>query len=400
MKILILTNKVPYPADDGSSIAIASITDGLLKNGAAVQMLSLNTDKHFKPESEIQKSLPNNLVFKAIAAKTTPSKLGAVRNFVHPLPYHVSRFLVDDFGVELAEILRRENFDWVQMEGLAMAVYLDTILKNSAAKIALRAHNVEHQIWRRHLKGEKNAGKRFYLKAQLKQLARFEKDVAQKVDALVTISKEDFYYFDTEYLTEKSIVIPCGIDLENFSVCGERAAETHDIGYLAAFDWPPNVRGALWFLEKVWPIILEKRPQTTLKIGGRKMPPKLKHFQANNLTIQEDVPLMREFVCASKIIAVPLLAGSGMRIKILENSALGKCQVSTTIGAEGALFKNGEEILLADEPEDFAEKCVQVLDDEKLRQKIGEKARQKVEAEYGNGLLGKRLMHFYQKNSE
>ena len=395
LKILILSNKVPYPANDGSSIAIASMIDGLLKNKAQVTLLSLNTTKHYKEDVDIRKDLPTDVDFHQVFADNRISFKGAALNLLSGSPYHVSRFNIKAFGKKLQQLLLSQDFDIVQLEGLAMAVYHDLIRKNSSARVVLRAHNVESQIWQRHIANEKNFLKKAYLSLQVNRLSDFEVKSVFDVDALVAITEDDLLNFRQLVRSKKAISIPCGVDLRKYQLCNAEAKST-DIAYLASMDWLPNRQGAWWFLEKVWPLIRQKNSGIRFHLGGRHMPPEMKMLEIPGVHIHPDVPDMQQFVCSAKLVVVPLLAGSGMRIKILENMALGICQVTTSVGAEGIEVENGKDIVLADKPGQMAHAILGLLNNEGQLNAIGQEARRKAEMKYNNRSLGRELLDFYE----
>lgn len=396
LKILLLTNKVPYPANDGSSIAMASMVDGFLKNGASVTLLSLNTRKHFKDEGSINSEIPANLNFYKVDVNTDVHAVGAAVNLISGQPYHVSRFYQKRYAAKLKSLLQSESFDIVQIEGLSMAVYYDLVKSLSKAPVVLRAHNVEHQIWERHINNQKDFFQKRYLQIQVKRLKKFELDAFAKMDAIVAITEEDESGIIKLAPTLKTISIPCGIDLKKTKPDKHAHGYQSDIGYLASFDWMPNVQGVEWFLDSVWPILKKQRPDITFRLGGRHMPNHFHNLKEDGISIHPDVPDMAEFVCGSRLAVIPLLAGSGMRIKIIENMALGKCQVSTTIGAEGVKVENGHDILLADTPEEFARQIFDALSSPERVDEIGANARITIEENYGNEALGKRLINFYE----
>ncbi len=395
MNILLLTNKVPYPANDGSSIAMASMVDGFLKNKAAVTLLSLNTRKHFKSEDAISAEIPENLNFHKVDVNTNVNPVGAAVNLISGQPYHVSRFYQKEYAAKLKTILKAQQFDVIQIEGLSMAVYYDVIKSLSRAPIVLRAHNIEHQIWDRHISNQTDFFQKTYLKIQVKRLKKFEVETLGKMDAVVAITDEDEIGIQKFSPKLKTISIPCGIDLEKTKLCPSTSFKS-DIGYLASFDWRPNVQGVEWFLNSVWPILKKARPEITFRLGGRHMPNHFLNLQEEGISVHPDVPDMAEFVCGSRVSVIPLLAGSGMRIKIIENMALGKCQVSTTIGAEGVQVKNEQDILIGNTPEEFAQQILTALSDQNKIDTIGAAARKTIEQNYGNEALGKRLLNFYE----
>lgn len=394
MKILLLSNKVPYPANDGSSIAIQSMIDGYLANGADVSLLSINTNKHYKSQVEIFGSKPGDLQMHWQDANTNVSAVSAFLNLFSSNAYHVSRFLLSSFAEKLKELISSSDFDVIQLEGLAMAVYVPQLRKISQAKIVLRAHNAEYQIWERTAKKESNPLLKLYLGIQVKRLKRFEAQISNQIDALVTITEEDQKLFQNLGFRGRSISIPCGISLEKYRVKSEVETD-FDISYLASFDWKPNLQGLDWFINEVWPEAIKLKPELTMALGGRKIPDRIKSLKLKGLTIVGEVESMPVFIQNSKINVVPLLAGSGMRIKIVENMALSRPMVSTSIGAEGIEINEGKEIILEDNPKAFAKAMVKLVEDENLRNEMGRAARRKIENSYDNKFLGKKLIEFY-----
>lgn len=394
LKVLVLSNKVPYPANDGSSIAISSIIDGLLKNDTEVHLLSINTLKHYKPQNKIDQTKPKALQMNWIKANTSINPSTAFANLLSNKPYHVSRFHLTSFREELVKKLKEEDFDIVQVEGLAMMTYVPIIKTHSKAKISFRAHNIEYQIWERHVANESNWLKKAYLKIQVKRLKQFEIQSNQSIDVLVAITTNDLDNFKKLGYQTPAITLPCGVDFKDYPVSND--VPEIDLGILASYDWLPNVQGVEWFLNKVWPLVQAKRPETTLNVGGRDIPRSWIDYTSKGIKLREDIPSMKAFMGELKISLVPLLAGSGMRIKIVEQMALGKCIVSTTIGAEGIDVVNNEEIVLRNSPSEMAEMLVGLLQDQPRIKQIGTKARIKAERVYGNFELGKQLKHFYQ----
>jgi glycosyltransferase involved in cell wall biosynthesis len=396
LKILVLSNKVPYPANDGSSIAIASSIKMLLHQKAEVHLLSLNTQKHFKSAPEINTEKPEGLHFHTLEVNTDIGLLNTSLNLISSKAFHVSRFKVKSFEQLLLEYLKKHRFDCIQIEGLSMMVYLPLLRKNSEAKISLRAHNVEHLIWERHLENEDNLLKKEYLKIQTARLKKFELESLKQIDALIPITEEDFSLFQALGYTGAGLITPCGIEPDEFKPSEEHETETYDAVSLSSMDWMPNVQGAEWFINEVWPIIYKLRPNTSICIAGRDMPEHLLAKKTESLDIQGYVSDMKGFISNAKVCLIPLLAGSGMRIKVLENLAMGKCMVSTTIGAEGFRLTDESEILLADTPETFAQKLIEILDDADKRTEIGINAQNYAFEHFSNAQLGAQLIEFYQ----
>lgn len=385
---------MPYPANDGSSIAIRSMIDGFLANEVDLTLMSLNTLKHFKPEDETQKIKPELLKFISITANTNITIGNSTANLLSSKAFHVSRFLIPAFTQKLITLLEENEFDIVQIEGLPMAVYLPIIRKHSKTKVSLRAHNAEFQIWERTLASENNPLKKRYLQLQINRLKKFEQSVVKSVDALVTITDNDFAILKDLGFSSKHLTLPCGISLDQYKP-GKDLNPEYDIIYLASFDWQPNQQGLFWFMDKVWPLILKQRPETTFALAGRRMPDSITEIQAEGFVNLGEADDMQAFIDNGKLSIVPLLAGSGMRIKIIENMALARPIISTTIGAEGIEVINDKDIVLKDEPSQFCEAIIDLLNKETKRKELGLAARKKVEERYNNVSLGAQLLSFY-----
>ena len=396
MKVLLLCNKVPFPATDGSTIAMASMIDALVNNGVNVKLLCFNTIKHPRTEAQIAESNTSQVPIRYIHLDNNVKPIPALLNLFSRKAFHVSRFMDQEFKNALVEELQSEDYDLVQLEGLSMGVYLSDIRANSNARVVLRAHNVESVIWDRHLASERKLLRKLYLGIQNSRLRKFEYSVSQNVDALVSITEQDQIQFQNIAPGKRAISIPCGVKLDHYPKCS-KANKRFDLVYLASFDWLPNVQGLEWFLEEVWPEVLKARPSTTFRLGGRHMPTEILEQADSNLFIESEVDDMRSFMCSGKIAIVPLLAGSGMRIKVLENMALGICQLTTTIGAEGIEVSSDQDIIIADKAKDFAGRIIELLNNESRIEDIAQNARVVVAERYTNDFLGKKLVQFYLK---
>ena len=274
-----------------------------------------------------------------------------------------------------------------------MAVYLSLIRENSDAKVVLRAHNIEHLIWQRHQHFEKNPMRKVYLNLQVDRLKEFEKQIFEAVDGIIFITADDEAVYKNNIGENNHTAVACGLNIEEYPV--RKSEGETDLTYLASFDWLPNQQGVEWFVKQVWPTIKAKRPETTFKLGGRFMPKSFHDFKQKGIELVGEVEDHRSFIQQGKIALVPLLAGSGMRIKIIENMALSMPIVSTSVGAEGIHYDEGEELLIADNSPDFAREVLDLLADAPARKRLGKKARWRAEQSYLNQTLGKQTINFY-----
>ena len=146
MRVLVLSNKFPYPATDGSSIAIMSLLRLMMRNQYSIHMLSLNTVKHRKDPSGFLNDYPS-VKLTSLDVNTNITPFNAFINLLDGQPFHISRFFIKEVDQKIQEDLDQNSYDIVLFEGIFMAPYLDTVRLHSNAKTIVRLHNVEHKIW-------------------------------------------------------------------------------------------------------------------------------------------------------------------------------------------------------------------------------------------------------------
>ena len=179
MKILILSKKFPYPLREGEPIATFNLSRSLHTLGCEVSLLVMNTSKHRFNPSDIP---PACHFFKKIHSVDVNNHItvaGAIRSLVKGESYILSRFDSPDFGRKLAEVLQSELYDIIQLETVYMAHYTSVIRQHSPAAIAMRAHNVEHEIWQPYAADTRNPLQKWYISLQNSSLRKFELDRLQ-----------------------------------------------------------------------------------------------------------------------------------------------------------------------------------------------------------------------------
>ena len=167
--------------------------------------------------------------------------------------------------------------------------------------------------------------------------------------------------------------------------------------HIGAMNWMPNEEGIRWFLEEVWPLVAEHLPDLKLYLAGREMPDWLNELKVTNIVVVGEVPDAVEFILSKAICIAPLLSGSGIRIKIIESMAQGRAVVSTSVGAEGINITDGENIMIADTPEDFYKAVRWLFEHPEECKKMGEKAKKLIGDEHNTSKIIQRLVAYYQE---
>lgn len=395
MKILQITNKVPFPPLEGGSIAMNMITQGLLNDGHSVKILTMNTSKYTVEINLLPDSYKKATAIEAVFMDTRLNSLNALINLLFTnKSYHIERFISHEFESKLIEILKKEKFDIVQLEMLFVTPYIDVIRKYSDAKIVFRAHNVEHFIWSRMAESCKNPLKKYYLSVLVRRLRKFEILQINKVDGIAAISSTDVEYFRSFNCNVPITDIPVAVEIKN-CIDSTILPEFPGLFHLGSMNWLPNAEGIRWLLQNVWPKVHLAHPNLKLYLAGRNFPSWLIENEYAGVEKIGEVLNAETFMLSKQVMLVPLLAGSGMRVKIIEGMALGKTIISTTIGAEGIACEHGRDILIANTPEEFVSAIELCVNNPVLCKEIGDNARALVKNNYDNKVVTQKLLNFY-----
>ena len=243
-------------------------------------------------------------------------------------------------------------------------------------------HNVDSEVWRR-LADEAAGPESLAARWQAPRVARAEARIVTRAAGVSCVSGRDARAL-RESGAKDPLEVPNGVDLDRYAVRPD-APPGQTIFFVGDLSWPPNADGIAWFCEEIWPLVARLAPQARVEILGRGAEGRLSRFLRNppaRVTFAGEGGDTRPYWGRASVAIVPLKAGGGTRLKILEAAACGVPVVSTRVGAEGLSFEPGSEILLADEPEEFATTVARLLSDQDSRRALAAAARRRVEALY------------------
>jgi glycosyltransferase involved in cell wall biosynthesis len=226
-----------------------------------------------------------------------------------------------------------------------------------------------------------------------------EMQIAGELDGIIAISEPDARTF-REYSPETPcIIVPVGLDFTAIGACDiQKQFENFPVFYhLGSMDWMPNIQGIKWFIEEVMPLVTTDYPEFVFRIAGKKMPQWFINHQDKNLVVDGEVYDSQIYHSDKSVMIVPVLSGGGIRVKIIEAMALGKTVISTTIGAEGIPYTDQENILIADNKEDFAIRIKKCRDSKELCQKIGRNAQKLARENFDCNVTAANTILFYEK---
>ena len=395
MKILILTNKLPYPPKDGGSIASLNMLTGLRDSGNQMTCLSINTSKHSFPIHDIPKNLAGSIRFFGVDCDSSIRPIRLILNLIFSRePYIAQRFNFSKYRTKLSTLLQQESFDLIQLEGPYTGYYFNEIRKYSKAPVALRAHNVEHLIWQKKAFNERSPLKHWYLQNMASRLKRFELKILHQSDYLIPISPTDEFYFRDQGFTGPTLTVPTGFSIDEYPQAP--LPEESTIFFIGALDWLPNQEGLLWFLDKVFDQLINTVPQLTFHVAGRNAPDSfIEKLQHPGIVYHGEVEDARKFMQSYRVMVVPLLTGSGIRIKILEGMALGRPVVTTQVGIEGIPAENNQHVITTDDPQQFASQIAKLVNNQEDASRLVAASRELIIRNFDTFELSNRLSQFY-----
>lgn len=329
-----------------------AMTQGLQSQGHKVKIIAMATQKHPLVDGA------NLGDFEGVEISTQINPFSALYHLFANKSYNISRF--DNYKVasKIESALKEEQFDFVILESAYAFTYVETIRNNSKAQIILRAHNVEHKIWDDLAEQTLNPLKSWYLGRLARQLEECERTMSKLVDGVVAIAKDDAVWFERAGANHVHS-LPFSM---SFSDTNPQNTFDH-VFHLGSMDWRPNVEGVKWMIEEVWPLVRVQMPEARLVIAGRSMPLEFRSEPSMGVEVVGEVESAAEFLDRPGIATVPILSGSGMRIKAVEAMAAGLPVVGTELGIAGLGLKDGTHALIANTPKDFARSIIDLLSD-------------------------------------
>jgi glycosyltransferase involved in cell wall biosynthesis len=395
LKILILSHRVPFPQNGGYAIVVANTIKGLVNTGHDVSLVALNAKRNNHESHLPDEDLMGKINYRAYDIDTTVTVLGVAVNLFKKTSFNVDRYYDPEFETLLIRELRNSDYDIIQFEGLFVSLYLPAVRRHSKAKLIYRAHNIENQIWWRLSQQKIDPFKKSYLRMHARRIKNYEEQQLNKFDAIAVFTEQDKSQL-TEYGINVPIeVLPVGLRLDRYVVDISKT-EFPSLFFLGSLDWLPNREGMEWFLDTFIGDLISGELPVKLYVAGNDIPERFDDYEAlGKVFIQGEVDDALEFVNSKSIMIVPLLSGGGMRVKIVEGMAMQKCIIATSLGAEGINFKDGHDILIANNRDEFFEAIQHCIRDEEFCIQLGKNARLLAEKEHDINVVTKNLVKFY-----
>ncbi|MBN2500373.1 MAG: glycosyltransferase [Anaerolineales bacterium] len=380
MQVLLLTQVLPYPPDSGPKVKTWNVIKYLAQNHEVTLVSFVRGDQ----SAEVEK-----LREYCTAVHTVPMErnvvldgLAMARSFLTGKPW----MMVRDDRKAMRELIDRlaaeKQFDIVHADQLNMGQFA---LRVPGARTVMDAHNALWLLYKRLWETMGGGVRKVLLGRDWKLLKTYEGWICREFDAVLAVSDEDKLALEEAMGVDESdiCVIPIAVDTDEEAYV-ERNPEADHILHIGTMFWPPNIDGVTWFLDEIYPLIRVERLDAVFDLVGSRPPEALVELGAQDagINVTGYVEDPAEFYTNTGVMIVPLRAGGGMRVKILNALSQGLPLVSTSLGAEGIGVVSGEHLLLADQPADFAQAVLQLLEDKTLATTLGQNGRNLIKERY------------------
>ena len=359
MKILWVKNDFLHPTDRGGQIRTLETLKRLHRDH---EVHYVGYEDPAQPEGVARAGEYSTRAYpvkRPMPRRNTPAFFGQLaRNLFSDLPLAVGRYVTPEMRAQIETLLARERFDSVVCDFLSVYPNFPDL-----SRCVLFQHNVETMIWRRHAENARGP-KRTYFEIQAKRMFECEREACRRAAHVIAVSDIDADQMKKLFGVEHVSAVATGVDLDYFRGPAGRERSS-DIVFVGSMEWLANIDGARWFVGEVLPMIRAARPGATLTLAGRAPVPEIRAMAEADplIRVTGSVPDIRPYFWDARVSIVPLRIGGGTRLKIYEAMAAGAPVVATAVGAEGLAVENGRHILLADDAESFAKRCVELLDD-------------------------------------
>jgi polysaccharide biosynthesis protein PslH len=397
LRILFITDFLPYPILGGASLRNYNILHRIaLENQVWLAAFSNNAE-------QIQSIAHLRNFCESVETADCDNSKGALW---HPWQYveyaltgrppefrfYSSRVLEQ----KIKRLVDKISFDVIQIDQVHMGMFLNAIPTREHKRTIWSLHDIDFVKFSRIIKHEPKLSRKVRLWVNNRFVRYWEPRYARKFARCITVSDLDRRLLQTASPGLKVDSVPNGVDVRSLQPLPPCESEPALL-FVGNMSYLPCIDAVLFFYHKILPFIEQAIGSVDLWIVGREPSVEVRGLEQNRVHVTGTVPDVRPYYEKCTVCIVPLRAGGGTRLKILEAMALGRPVVSTSIGCEGLDVKDGQHLFIEDEPNQFAEKTVRLIQDREIRHRITRNARDLVESTYDWDIIARKMMRIYQE---
>lgn len=354
MNFIWISPEMPYPANTGGRVGIMKRLEYLGKKNNIFFFCIIDSLEDQLYKNHLLKYCKSVYLYNRTAQR--------IYNILRSLilgPYacisRTSKLMKND----IHSLLGRERIDYIIVDFPQMLGNIDDyIFKNY--RVILNQHNIEHKALKNISNSIRNPIKRLVYKIEAANLKRWEEHFYKKCSFYLYtfVSIEDKMFFEEKYKIKNTHLIPVGAEIYPYNTNNKKS---HNVAYFGKMDYPANAEAALWFLENVFPKVLQKVPDAKFYIVGKNPTALLLEMQCSNIIVTGTVDSLDPFYELAQLVVIPLSHGGGVKVKLLEGLGRGKLVLSTKKGIEGTVFSPNEDLIIVDNLEDMATVAIDAL---------------------------------------
>ena len=363
--ILFLSQVLPYPLDAGPKVRAYYVLRYLTQQHD-VTLISFVRSEDLPEHVDHLRTFCRDVYAVPMKRSIGRTVWAAARTLTSHDPIIVRRDQDRAMLSLLRAITETKSFEYIHADQTSMVQYALSAsrMAKGQPRLVLDAHNALFKVFGRLARQAGNPIYRQALVRETRRLQEYEQESYRRFDEVVFVTEED----RQEFQIPQSTTIPiCGSPATIAPVIPQTISRCLFVG---ALHWPPNTEGARWFLEHVWPVVVRTLPDLQLTIIGKLPPQDIVQTTVPNVEVLGYVDELGPFLSETGVFVVPLWSGGGMRVKIVDAWTWGLPIVSTSVGAEGAAYEHGVNLLIADTPADFADAVVRIVQDQELADRL------------------------------
>jgi len=391
MRILFISTNLPVPPNSGQAIRTLSILQAMASSSHELSFLSFASRgkvASFDPLSSYCRDI--DLIERPFTNMSAHGDyLRRALSLLSLKSYSIERFRSGRMRSRIQTAIGTKQPDLIVCDSLYALVNVPP----TKVPIALNCHNVEHMILERYSRIEENVAKKCYARAEAYLMRIAEHRGLRRATLAMVCSKNDGDALRRLNPDVSIFVVPNSVDTDSYDPDGNYVSNNTGpvLLFQGSMDWYPNRDAVEFFAGSILPLVRVECPNVRFIVAGKNPPAELVSELGSIAEFTGTIPDMRPYLAAATVVVVPLRVGGGTRIKILEACAAGRAVVSTTLGAEGLGLQSGKEIVLADDPNEFARCVIALLQSSSQRSALGKRARAVVVERYSHVCLKRTL---------
>ena len=394
MRILIITNQIPYPLVSGAPLRTYNILRRLAADCEVYLAAFTATEEQRAGVVKLREICQEVLTVNQERIKEALQFGKVLKSLSEGEPPEVRLAFSEEMAREIRKLADRVDFDIIQIEHGSMGMYLDALPSRKRERAVWILHDIDFDKFARMASVERRADRKLRAWMHAKAMRLWQPRFASLFRYCVTMSEADRRLLLSANSGLRVEVSPNGVDASQYQLLPDDGG-TADMLFIGNMGYQPNVDAVVYFCREVLPLIRENVREAKLWIVGINPAEAVRRLDGDCVVVTGAVPDVVPYYRRASVCVVPLRAGSGTRLKIMEAMALGRPVVSTSKGCEGLDVVDGEHIRIADDSASFAKRTTELLEDNQLRARLAMKAREFVATSYDWDVISKRLVGDY-----